>query len=134
MTDTRTTQAAARTWADTWAAAWPRKDKGTITALYADSATYRALAFREPRSGIAGVDGYLEIVFGEEEEIQCWFGDPIADGFMAAVQWWASWIEEANAVTMAGVTILRFDDEGKVVEHRDYWNQGDGRLNPYPGW
>jgi hypothetical protein len=134
LTRTRSAEASARTWAATWSTSWPRKDKGAIAALYADSATYRALAFREPRSGIAGVNGYLEVVFGEEDEIECWFGDPIVDGDRAAVQWWASWVEEAQAVTMAGVTILRFDDEGKVSEHRDYWNQIDSRVNPYAGW
>jgi hypothetical protein len=35
---------------------------------------------------------------------------------------------------MAGVTILRFDDEGQVVEHRDYWNQTGGRERPNQGW
>ena len=30
--------------------------------------------------------------------------------------------------------MLRFDDDGKVVDHRDYWNQAEGRIEPYPGW
>jgi hypothetical protein len=30
--------------------------------------------------------------------------------------------------------MLRFDDEGKVVDQRDYWNQESGRIDPYPGW
>ena len=29
-------------------------------------------------------------------------------------------------ITLAGVTMLRFDDDGKVVDHRDYWNQARG--------
>jgi hypothetical protein len=30
--------------------------------------------------------------------------------------------------------VLRFDDEGKVVDHRDYWNEIERREPPYPGW
>jgi predicted SnoaL-like aldol condensation-catalyzing enzyme len=126
--------AAARTWAATWAASWPRKDRGAIADLYSQSASYRALAFREPGHGLAGVKHYLDVVFGEEADVECSFGEPIVNGDRAAVQWWASWTEADQPLTMAGVTILRFDDEGKVVEHRDYWNQTDGRARPYQGW
>ena len=35
---------------------------------------------------------------------------------------------------MAGVTILRFDSDGMVVDHRDYWNQLDRREPPFDGW
>jgi predicted SnoaL-like aldol condensation-catalyzing enzyme len=127
-------EAAARNWAATWSTGWPRKDKETIAALYGEFATYRALAFREPGRGVAGVTRYLDAVFAEEDEVECRFGEPIVAGQSAAVQWWASWIEGAQPLTMAGVTILRFDDEGKVVEHRDYWNQTGGRTPPYAGW
>jgi hypothetical protein len=30
--------------------------------------------------------------------------------------------------------VLRFDDEGKVVDHRDYWNEIERREPPYHGW
>jgi hypothetical protein len=35
---------------------------------------------------------------------------------------------------MAGVTILRFSEDGNVTDHRDYWNQDQGRVEPYEGW
>ena len=35
---------------------------------------------------------------------------------------------------MAGVTVLRFDERGQVVDHRDYWNDVDGRQPPFTGW
>jgi hypothetical protein len=39
-----------------------------------------------------------------------------------------------RATQLAGVTALRFDDDGKVVDHRDYWNQVERREPPYAGW
>jgi YD repeat-containing protein len=40
----------------------------------------------------------------------------------------------AGALTFAGVTVLRFDEQGKVVEHRDYDNHVERREPPYAGW
>ena len=124
------TEHAARRWAQTWSSAWPRKDVDAIAALYADGAAYRALAFRAPDTA----SGYLQRVFAEESDITCRFGEPVVSGDRAAVEWWASWIEEGETITLAGVTMLRFDDEGKVVDQRDYWNQAEGRIEPYSGW
>jgi hypothetical protein len=32
------------------------------------------------------------------------------------------------------VTVLHFDDEGQVVEHRDYGSHVERREPLYPGW
>jgi nuclear transport factor 2 (NTF2) superfamily protein len=121
-------------WAQVWERAWPAKDVEAIAALYSDGARYRAYAFRQPDLGVAGVRDYLRRNFDVEHDIQCRFGEPFAAGNRAAVQWWASWIEDGEALTMAGVTVLRFDDEGLIVDHRDYWNSIPQREGPYPGW
>lgn len=125
---------AARRWAETWTRAWPAKDVEAISALYAEEAVYRALAFREPDRRLAGVRRYLSDNFGVEEELECWFGEPLAAGDRAAVQWWGTWLEDGRRLSMAGTSVLRFDDEGLVVDHRDYWNEVDRRETPYPGW
>jgi hypothetical protein len=128
------TTEAARRWADTWQRSWPVRDSEAIVALYADSVPYRALAFREPDLGLAGVRGYLEREFGLEEEIECSFGEPIVSGDRAAVEWWASWVEGGTPVTLAGTSVLRFDADGLVIDHRDYWNQVERREPPYRDW
>ena len=55
-------------------------------------------------------------------------------GDRAAVEWWASWREDGELLTLAGTTVLRFGPDGLVAEHVDYWVDGTGRLEPYPGW
>jgi nuclear transport factor 2 (NTF2) superfamily protein len=127
-------ESAARRWKRTWEDAWPRKDVESIAALYASEATYRALAFREPDQGMDGVRDYLRRNFDVEEEITCVFGEPLVTGDRAAVEWWASWVEGGKWVTIAGITVLRFDAYGQVIDHRDYWNQVDERVPPYPHW
>jgi hypothetical protein len=125
---------AARRWATVWERAWPVKDVESIVALYADGVEYRALVLREPELGIAGVRAYLTRTFAEEDAIECRFGEPLAAGDRAGVEWWASWTEEGEDLTLAGVTLLRFDADGRVVDHRDYWNQVDRRERPFAGW
>ncbi len=123
---------AARRWARTWERAWPAKDAGAIAALYADGATYRGHAMRdaEPGSALA----YTTREFALEDDIECRFAEPVASGDRAAVEWWTSWVEDGRELTLAGATFLRFDEDGRVVEHVDYWNQADGRVPPFPGW
>lgn len=123
--------AAARRWKETWERAWPQGDAAAIAALYAEDAPYRALAFRDPDAPAT----YLRETFAEESGVECRFRAPLVDGDRAAVEWWASWIEDNRPVTLAGVTLLRFDAEGLVVDHRDYWNHADDRREPpYDGW
>jgi hypothetical protein len=102
--------------------------------LYSDAVVYRSPAFREPELGLAGVRRYLDKEFAAERDIQCWFGSPIASGDRAAVEWWASWTEQGQQLTFAGVTVLRFDEQGRVIDHRDYDNHFKGREPPYEEW
>jgi hypothetical protein len=96
------------------------KDVEAIVVLYSDSVRYRALVLREPELGVVGVRADLQRTFGEEDAIECRFGEPVAGGDRAAVEWWSSWTDDGNDLTMAGVTVLRFDADGMVVDHRDY--------------
>nr|MBA2296013.1 nuclear transport factor 2 family protein [Actinomycetota bacterium] len=91
-------------------------------------------AFREADLGLTGVRRYLEENFALEEGVECWFGPPIVSGEHAAVEWWATWTELGEPLTLAGVSLLRFDGDGSVVDHRDYWNQVERRQPPYEGW
>ena len=123
---------AARRWAETWERAWPLKDAEAIAALYADGAVYRSHPMRAPEPGSALA--YTTREFTNEDDIWCRFDEPIVDGDRAAVEWWASWTEDGRPVTIAGATVLRFDDQGFVVEHLDHWNTREGRLEPFAGW
>jgi nuclear transport factor 2 (NTF2) superfamily protein len=125
-------QRAAERWATTWEQAWAACDPAPIAALYAPDALYRSLPFRDPEAGGALV--YTTRTFAEESAVECVFGMPVAAGDRAAVEWWASWVEDGRAITLAGSTFLRFDPDGLVVDHVDYWVEADGRVPPFAGW
>jgi hypothetical protein len=56
-----------------------------------------------------------------------------ASGGRAAIEWWASWTEQGQGLTYVGVTVLRFDGQSQVVEHRDYDNHLERCEPPYSG-
>jgi hypothetical protein len=125
-------QAAAQRWTATWQRAWPAKQSAQIAALYDPAASYRSSPFRQPEAG--GALAYVERQFALEQDVGCQFGEPIAAGDRAAVEWWASLTEDGQLITLAGTTVLRFDADGLVVDHVDYWTQEEGRKVPYAGW
>lgn len=47
---------------------------------------------------------------------------------------WATWLENGERLTVTGTTILRFRDDGLIVDHRDLWSVVAGREEPYDGW
>ncbi len=99
-----------------WERGWREHDVGAIAALYADGACWQQHPFREPEPG------YLTRVFEEEESAECQFGRPIVDGDQAAVPWTAQTrLVDGGTEDLAGVSLLRFDPSGLVLEHRDFW-------------
>jgi len=125
---------AARCWAHEWAEGWRAHDAERIAALYADDAVFRSQPFREPHSGPAGARAYAEWAFSEEDSVECWFGEPIVSGVRAAVEYWAIVAWQGREQTIAGIAVLRFVEDGRVAEQRDYWSMQQGRHLPGETW
>jgi hypothetical protein len=123
----------ARRWAREWERAWREHDVEAVAALYADGASFRSHPFRE----LQPPGDYAASAFESEEPgADVRFAEPVVVGDgRAAVEWWAVTREEPSGkITLAGVSLLRFDGDGLVVDQRDYWAEGAGRREPYPGW
>jgi hypothetical protein len=57
------------------------------------------------------------------------------DGDRAAIEYRAILRSPDGAdITIAGHSYLRFDEDGLVAEHRDYWTQRHGSIEPPHGW
>lgn len=128
------TRDAAQRWADTWQRNWNGRNVEPIVALYAPDAEYAVSPFREPGLGPEGVRVYLNRVFAEESDVSSRFGEPIVDGDRAAVQWWATYLEAGRYITLAGTSVLRFDDQGLVVDEWDTWEEIEGHRTPADSW
>jgi hypothetical protein len=93
-----------------------------IAALYAPDAVFYSHPFRDRQGPVE----YVRWAFGDQEAAQCRFGEPLVDGQRAAVDWWA-------VVTAKDGSLLRFDDDGLVLEQRDAWADADG-AHELPDW
>jgi hypothetical protein len=122
--------AAARRWVEAWQRAWPSADPGALAPVYADGAVFTSQPFRDEQEPAA----YAAWAFADQAAAECRFGEPIASGDRAAVDWWAVVTSHDGGVeTLAGTSLLRFDASGMVVEQRDAWAAHDGRLE-LPRW
>ena len=66
--------------------------------------------------------------FAEQAAAECRFGEPIVTGDRAAVDWWAVLTAADGSVeSIAGTSLLRFDEAGRVMEQRDVWSIEPGR-------
>jgi ketosteroid isomerase-like protein len=123
--------AAARAWIDAWMRAWRAHDAALLAPIYTDDTVHRSHPFREPGNPI----DYARWALAEEEgEPEVWMGDPIVAGDRAMIEWWAVVIENGKEVSLAGTSVVRFDDDGRVIEQSDYWGEAVGRTLPWDGW
>jgi hypothetical protein len=109
---------AAERWRRTWARGWHGHESEEIVALYAEHAHFQSHPFREPQPPRA----YIEPTLAEEAWADCEFLEPVVDGDRAAVEWRAEVRQkDGDLERLAGVSLLRFDGDGLVVEQRDFW-------------
>ena len=122
-------RAAASAWVDGWSRAWPAGDAELVASLYVEGAVFRSHPFREPQTALA----YARWAFAEEDEqlVECRFGEPVVEPPRAAVEYWALLRRRGGGeATLAGIAVIRFRDDGRVVEQRDYWDLAEGRRPP----
>ena len=121
----------AKRWAQGYRLAWDAGDAEAAAALYAPDCVFRSAPFRDPEPPLS----YTTRVFPEARAQDVRFGEPVEEGDRAAVEWWAKLVSpDGQEQTLAGCSILRFDDEGLVTEARDYWHLEPGRRKPHETW
>jgi hypothetical protein len=115
------TREAADRWRDTWQRCWEAHEPEPIVALYADGAHFRSHPFRDEQTP----RDYVVATLAAEASATCTFGDPIVDGDRATVEWHGETVlRDGSTERLAGVSLLRFDADGLVVEQRDFWSLG----------
>ena len=124
-------RAAARAWVDAWERAWPTADPEPLADVYAADATFYSHPFREHQPPL----DYAAWAFADQAAAECRFGEPVVAGSgRAAVDWWAAvTTHDGSDETIAGTSLLRFDEHGLVVEQRDVWASEEGRRE-LPHW
>jgi len=124
----------AEEWIAAYGRAWLEPDPEGVVALFTDDAVYRSSPFREPHFGSAGIRDYWTRATSTQEELDLHFGEPVGEGSKVVVEWWAIMRDEGAWITLPGCLLLRFAEDGRCEELREYWHVEDGRHEPHPGW
>lgn len=96
---------------------------GRLRELYAADAR-----FKDPFNDVRGVDAIERIfrhMFEQVDDPRFVVGTRIVQGRDAMLAWVFSFTTHRRAMTVRGVTHMVFDDEGRVAEHRDYWDAAE---------
>jgi len=125
------TDAAARRWIDAWSRSWRTLDAELLEPVYAPNAVFRSHPFRPAENPL---DYARWAIAQETGEPEVWMGEPIVSGDRAAIEWWACVVENGERISLAGTSMIRFGDDGRVIEQTDYFGQADGRTPPFSGW
>ena len=122
----------AELWIDAWFHAWTEHKPGRLEGVYVPGPVQSSAPLREYADPLE----YAAWAFADEREAEVWFAEPLVDTPETAVcEWWAISSDNAGATgTLAGVSLLRFDGDGRVADQRDHWTLEDGEHRPPEGW
>ena len=121
-------------WIAAYGRAWVGRDPEAAAALFSEDAVYRSSPLREPQTGSDAIRGYWTRATSTQEELDLRFGEPVVEGNKAVVEWWAVMRDEGAWITLPGALLLRFAEDGRCEELREYWHVEAGRHEPPPGW
>jgi SnoaL-like domain len=121
-------------WIEAYGRAWEERDPAAAAALFTEDALYRSHPLREPHVGSEGVRAYWTRATLTQADVDVRFGDPLVVGDKVAVEWWATMQDEDAEETIPGCLLLRFAEDGRCEELREYWHAEPGRHEPPDGW
>lgn len=122
-------------WIERYRRAWEEADANAVVALFAPGALYRSQIFRDPHVGSDAIGAYWKQATATQEKVEVRFGRPVVQGDRVAVEWWAAMTEvDDGELTLPGCLVLRFADDGRCEELREYWHVESGRRDPPAGW
>ena len=96
--------------------------------FYAENAWFKD-PFNEVR-GVGAIQRVFSHMFGQVDEPRFVVSEQVADANGAVLIWTFHYRSRGAAKTsaeqvMRGVSHLKFDSDGKVAYHRDYWDTGE---------
>ncbi|MCZ0991028.1 nuclear transport factor 2 family protein [Streptomyces diastatochromogenes] len=125
------TRVAAERFVRVWERAWAAHDVDALIELYAEDCVHRSMPFREPHRGRDELAAYLRWSFAEEQVTDVRFSAPlVGPGGIAVAEFRVLSEEGGSPAALAGCVFVRFDEEGRAVETRDYWHTTEGHQEP----
>jgi hypothetical protein len=113
-----------------WYATLTPHNVGRVAQFYASNAHFRD-PFNDVQ-GVVAIEAIFTHMFAHTEQPHFIIGERVVQGRQAFVTWVFAFHLRGKLYEIAGVSHLCFDDYGKVVSHRDYWDAAEELLQKLP--
>lgn len=117
-----------------WFEAMTRENVATLGDIYATNVSFRD-PFNDVR-GLAAVERIYVDMFDRLDDCRFEFLETVVDERGALLMWNMHFrfrqYRRATPQTIHGATHLKFDANGKIVYHRDYWDAADELYTKLP--
>jgi ketosteroid isomerase-like protein len=114
----------------TWYATLTPDSVGRVAEFYAADARFRD-PFNDVR-GVAAIESIFHHMFAHTEQPRFIIDNKIVQGDQAFVTWIFAFGLRGEQYTVEGASHLRFNSDGQVVLHRDYWDAAEELLQKLP--
>jgi hypothetical protein len=121
-------------WIEEYSRAWHEADAEAAARLFTDNALYCSHPLRPPAVGPHGVEEYWRTATATQQDQHVRFGAPIVSGRSVAVEFWTTMKDSGEEITLPGCLLLRFADDGRCAELREYWFVEPGIHSPAANW
>jgi ketosteroid isomerase-like protein len=113
-------------WLERYFAAWRSNDPAEVEALFAEDAVYVYGPFSGSATGRpAIVRSWVE--GGVQPGLETWFEVLAVEGERGVANWRASFdAEDDLRVTLDGVLVCDFDEQGRCTLHREWFGRHEG--------
>lgn len=107
-------------WAERYFRAWVSNDPAEVAALFSEEAVYHYGPFRPPAEGRAEI--VRRWVGNAQQDVHATHRLVAINGDTAVIHWGVVFRDADGPAAMDGILIVRFDDELRCVEHREWYH------------
>ena len=124
-----------REWLARYRHAWIDADAAALRSLFTPDAVERGSPFSAEARGVDAIVSSFEATITAQAERDVALGEPIIDDGTAVLEWWATLADrERGAMTIPGVLIVTFAQDGRCSALRRYQAATEGRHQPFVEW
>ena len=119
--ETLTTASLAK-WLAGYERAWESRDAARAAELFTPNATYHEMPFDAPKVGQAGIREYWSSVTADQRDIDFKSQVISVTGQTGVAHWSATFTAAGARVELDGVFVLKFAEDGRCSELREWWH------------
>lgn len=115
-------------WLEAYGRAWERRDPEAAAALFSADARYYETPFAPPARGRDGVRAYWAHATRNQADISFAYDTISASNGRGIARWQSRYTRPSSGarVTLDGIFLLEFNDDGLCRELREWWHRSEG--------